>query len=151
MQVLKIHETRMLALINFIKSVNNFLEVPVACAIYSPTDSLVTVELNSIEKNLDPTSHAEILAIKNASKYNLHTNLNNFELYTNLEPCLMCLGAIINSKISRLVFGAYSSKNQINISSLDVLKQNNPKIEVIGGVLESQCKNLMSEWFKSKR
>ena len=148
MQVQKLHEARISWLI---KSTKDSDEVPVACSIYSPNDELIALEFNEIERNTDPTSHAELSAIKTASKFNLHPNLNGYSLYVTLEPCLMCLGAIHNSSINKVVFGAYSDLNKVNSSYLDLFRQLNPKVEIIGGVLEKECKDLISNWFKSIR
>jgi tRNA(adenine34) deaminase len=148
MQVQKFHEVRMSWLINSIKGSE---EVPVACAIYNPNNELVALEFNSIEKNKDSTSHAEISAIKTASKLNFHPNLDGYSLYVNLEPCLMCLGAINNSNIKKIVFGAYSNLNHENSSYLDLFRELNPNVEIIGGVLEQECQDLISSWFKTIR
>ena len=151
MQVDKIHETRMSALLNFIDSNTSMLEVPVACAVYGPSGELIATELNTAEKDIDPTGHAEILAIRKAAKLNSHSNLDGYSIYITLEPCLMCLGAILHANIKKVIFGAYSDSNSKNYSILDEFRHSNPQIEIVGGVLEKECQNLISNWFKSIR
>lgn len=151
MKAQKIHEVRMKSLINSVESRINSDEIPIACAIYGPNEELVTLDFNSIEDESNPTGHAEITAIKNASRSNLHSNLEHYSIYVTLEPCLMCLGAIRHSNISKVVFGAYSDQIPEHLSFLNLFRQVYPKIEIIGGVLEKECKQQISNWFKSIR
>ena len=151
MQIQKVHELRMATLLDSIKSSDLKEEVPVACAIYDSKNQLITVQRNEVEKNTDSTSHAEILAIKKASKINFHPNLDGYSLYVTLEPCIMCLGAILNSNIKKVIFGAYSDQTHERTLLLDFFRQNYQKIEIIGGVLEKECQDLLASWFKSIR
>ena len=151
MKAQKIHEVRMMSLINSIESRDSSSEIPIACAIYGPNEELVTLNFNSIEKDTDPTAHAEIEAIRNASSSNLHSNLDTYSLYVNLEPCLMCLGAISHSNISKVIFGAYSDQTPEHLSFLNLFRQVYPNIEIIGGVFEKECQQQISNWFKSIR
>jgi tRNA(adenine34) deaminase len=151
MKAKKIHEVRMMSLINSIESRTNSSEIPIACAIYGPNEELFTLDFNSIEEESNPTGHAEITAIKNASRINFHQNLEHYSIYVTLEPCLMCLGAIHHSNISKVIFGAYSDQIPEHLSFLNLFRQVYPKIEIIGGVLEKECKQQISNWFKSIR
>ena len=151
MKAQKIHEVRMMSLINSVESRINSDEIPVACAIYGPNEELITLDFNSTKEESNPTGHAEITAIKNASKINFHPNLEHYSIYVTLEPCLMCLGAIHHSNISKVIFGAYSDQIPEHLSFLNLFRQVYPKIEVIGGVLEKECKQQISNWFKSIR
>lgn len=151
MRVNKIHETRMFALLNFIESAKSSTEVPVASAIYDQKGDLFVTEFNSADAEIDPTSHAEILAIRKAAKFNSHSNLDGYSIYVTLEPCLMCLGAILHANIKKVIFGAYSDSNSKNYSILDEFRHSNPQIEIVGGVLEKECQNLISNWFNSIR
>jgi tRNA(adenine34) deaminase len=141
----------MSALLNFIDSNTSTLEVPVVCAVYSPSGELIATELNSAEQEIDPTGHAEILAIRKSAKLNSHSNLDGYSIYITLEPCLMCFGAILHANIKKVIFGAYSESNSKNYSILDEFRHSNPQLEIVGGVLEKECQNLISNWFKSIR
>lgn len=138
-------------LLKALRDNNDTHEVPVGSSIYNPQGELLITKFNLSEKNVDPTQHAEILAIKEAAKLNSHTNLNQYSLYVTLEPCFMCLGAILNANINKVVFGAFSDSNKSNPLLLDSFRQSFPKIEFVGGVLEKECQELLTNWFKSIR
>ena len=101
----------------------------------------------------DPTSHAEINAIRNATKKVGNYRLTGATLHTTLEPCAMCYGAIIHARISRLVFGAYDSKTGVCGSSIKLHEQEcfNHSPEIIGGVLEKDCSLILKDFFKERR
>ena len=96
--------------------------------------------------------HAEIVAITNANKGLNSTNLSGCELYVTLEPCPMCAGAIINSKIDKVVFGAFDLKNGAcgSVTNLFALPFTH-KPECFGGIMEDECSNILTEFFKSIR
>lgn len=96
--------------------------------------------------------HAEIVAITNANKALNSTNLSGCELYVTLEPCPMCAGAIINSKIDKVVFGAFDLKNGAcgSVTNLFALPFTH-KPECFGGIMEDECSNILTEFFKSIR
>lgn len=141
---------KMQQLIDFLSKSHNKNEIPVACAIYDQSEDLLIQTLNLKEQNTDPTAHAEILAIKKVSEMFKNSNLEGCSIYITLEPCLMCSGAILESKISKLVFGAYQ-KDLKDISMVESLRTLNPKIEVVSGVFESECSQILSSWFKNQR
>lgn len=127
-------------------------EIPV-CALVVKENKLISIATNKTESQNDATCHAEILAIREASKALSDWRLNGCALYTTLEPCAMCAGAIINSRVSTLVFGAYDINagacgSKVNLFN-DLSKQN--QVEVIGGVLELEASKLLKEFFVSKR
>jgi len=101
----------------------------------------------------DPTSHAEINAIRNATKKVGNYRLTGATLHTTLEPCAMCYGAIIHARISRLVFGAYDPKTGVCGSSIKLHEQEcfNHSPEIIGGVLEKDCSLILKDFFKERR
>ena len=109
---------------------------------------------NKREALSDPTAHAEIEAIKEAAKKLNTWRLEDCELYVTLEPCPMCAGAIINSRIKKVVFGAYEPKSGclcadsvVNLAALPF----NHTPEVYGGICEEECKKPLTEFFKEKR
>ena len=107
---------------------------------------------NEREAKQNALSHAEIEAINNACKNTGSWRLEDCEMYVTLEPCPMCAGAIINSRIKTLIFGAYDSKmgsidSVINLCDLPY----NHKVEVYGGIMEDECLDLLKNFFKTLR
>lgn len=101
----------------------------------------------------DATAHAEILLLRKVAKLLGTWYLNDVTVYVTLEPCMMCTGALYQSRIKRLVFGAYDEKMGSVVSNLDVLSLPwvNHKFEVVGGVLKEEASWLLKEFFKKKR
>ncbi len=127
-------------------------EVPVGCVIVYNGKIIAKAHNQCIKKN-DPTAHAEILAIKKASKKIKNYRLPEMTLYTTLEPCIMCSGAIMHSRINRIVIGALDKKRGALISNIDLLNHSisNHKAEITSGVLGVACKNIIKKFFKNKR
>lgn len=128
-------------------------EVPVGCVIIDSTCSILSKSHNLRESKNDPLGHAEILAIKKASEKLGSWRLIDTTLYVTLEPCVMCMGAIVNSRIKRVVFGANDPKagalvSKYNIGLDDKL---NHKIEFSEGVLEKECSEILKEFFEELR
>ncbi|WP_291967643.1 tRNA adenosine(34) deaminase TadA [Caloramator sp.] len=127
-------------------------EVPVGAVIVK--DGKIIGRGHNLRETLkDATAHAEIIAIKEACKALGGWRLIDCEIYVTLEPCVMCAGALVNSRIKRLVFGAYDKRfgacgTLYNIACDERL---NHRIEVIGGVLSKECADLLSNFFKKKR
>lgn len=128
-------------------------DVPVG-AVVVKDGNIIGEGYNKREKESDPTAHAEIIAIKEAAKSLGSWRLDGCELYVTLEPCPMCAGAIINSRIKRVVFGAYEAKSGScsadSVVNLFGLPYNHTP-EVYGGIMENDCANLLIEFFKEKR
>ena len=127
-------------------------EVPV-CALIVKDNELVSRAVNQTESLNDATAHAEILAIKEASRKLDNWRLSDCILYTTLEPCAMCAGAIINSRLKAVVFGAYDLNagacgSVVNLFS-DLGKEK--QIEVIGGILELEASKLLKDFFLIRR
>jgi tRNA(adenine34) deaminase len=137
-------------LINFLEIDSDASEIPVACAIYDKNSNLITKTKNLKEGLNDPTAHAEILSIREAGVVLNNWNLEELSLYVTLEPCLMCAGAILESKISKLVFGAFN-QNSYSYSAVEIIRAGNKKIEVVSGVLENECSKILSTWFANHR
>lgn len=127
-------------------------EVPVGCVIVK-SDTVIAKSHNLREKTKDPTDHAEIATIREASKVLNDWQLVDCDIYVTVEPCLMCAGAIIQSRIRRVIYGAPDPKGGAFGSSYNVLeaKSINHRPEVIGGVLEQECSEIIMNYFKSKR
>ena len=127
-------------------------EVPIGCVIVKD-DQIIARAHNQRDKSNNPLGHAETLAIKKASEVLNDWQLVGTELYVTIEPCLMCAGAIIQSRIGKVIYGAPDLKGGAFGSSLNVLdaKNINHRPEVIGGVLENECTAIIKYYFKSKR
>ncbi len=121
-------------------------EVPVGAVIVRD-NQIIGMGRNRIEELKDATAHAEVLAIRAATGSLDNWRLEGCTIYVTLEPCLMCLGAIINSRISRVVFGAFEPISGALGSKYMLGEQ----IEVIGGILEVESKELIQQFFKEKR
>jgi tRNA(adenine34) deaminase len=145
------HEIRMSDLLIFMESSSDEVEVPVAAVVFDQELNKVAESTNQRERSIDPTAHAEIVALRNAATSLGRWNLTGCSMYVTLEPCLMCAGAILESKISRLFFGAFDTKKSFNFSINEIIIESGQKIEVIGGVLEKECRLVMSNWFEHLR
>jgi tRNA(adenine34) deaminase len=145
------HEIRMSELLIFMASSSDEVEVPVAAVVLDEELNKVAESTNQREAGIDPTAHAEIVTLRNAATSLGRWNLTGCTMYVTLEPCLMCAGAILESKISRLVFGAFDTKKSFNLSGNEIIRESGQKIEVIGGVLEKKCQLVMRNWFEHHR
>lgn len=127
-------------------------EVPVG-AIVLKGDEVIGRGCNQPIGSSDPTSHAEIMAIREAARYENNYRLPGATLYVTLEPCAMCAGAIVHARIDRVVFGAYDPKSGAAGSVFDLLPNNsfNHQPEVTGGVMEEQCSEMLKAFFKKRR
>jgi tRNA(adenine34) deaminase len=127
-------------------------DVPVGCVIVK-NDHIISMAYNT--KNIKNCSinHAEILAIKKACKKLSTWHLNDCTLYVTMEPCLMCCGAIIQSRIKRVVYGTKCDKFGYVCSIGEVLnsKKNNHRVDVSGGILEEECSLILKRFFSNKR
>ena len=127
-------------------------EVPIGCVIVK-NDEIIARAHNQRDKTNNPIGHAEILAIKKASEILNDWQLVDTELYVTIEPCLMCAGAIIQSRIKKVIYGAPDFRGGAFGSSINVLdaKNINHRPEIINGVLEKECSEIIKDYFKSKR
>ncbi len=127
-------------------------EVPIGCVIVC-NGKIIARAHNQRETTNNPLGHAETLAIKKASEIINDWQLVNCELYVTIEPCIMCAGAIIQSRIKKVVYGAPDYKGGAFGSSINVLeaKDINHHPEIVNGVLEKECQEVIKNYFKSKR
>ena len=127
-------------------------DVPVGAIVVNKDGVIVGKGFNEREANNDPTAHAEVVAIRNAAARLQNSRLDGCTLIVTLEPCAMCAGAIAQSRISKLVFGAWDEKAGAVGSVWDVLRDPRSiyKVEVTSGVLEEECAGLLKEFFSDK-
>jgi tRNA(adenine34) deaminase len=128
-------------------------EVPVGAVLIADNDDLLSAAHNQITRRQDPTAHAEILALREAAQKIGNYRLLNTTLYVTVEPCPMCMGAIIHARVAQVVFGT-RDRNWGAAGSLynfAVDQRFNHQPEIIEGICESECKKLMQDFFSSKR
>ncbi len=127
-------------------------EVPVG-AVVVKNGELIGAGLNRSIQDADPTAHAEIVAIRAAAQAEENYRLNGVTIYVTLEPCAMCIGAMIQARVARLGFGAYDEKAGAAGSVLDLadMRQLNHQIEVNGGLQEAECAAALKRFFESRR
>ena len=128
-------------------------DVPVGAIILNEKGEVIATGVNQRELTSNPVAHAEIVAIEKAASSIGNWRLENCTLVVTLEPCAMCAGAIAQSRISKLVFGAWDEKAGAVGSQWDLLRDPRQinKPEVISGVLEADCAKLLTEFFRDKR
>ncbi len=128
-------------------------DVPVGALVVDDDGNVVGQGANLREQDNDPTAHAEIIAIRSAAKKLGNYRLDDLTMVVTLEPCGMCAGAIAQSRIKRLVFGSFDEKYGAVGSIWDLLRDSRAiyKPEVLSGVLESECTQLLSDFFTTKR
>ena len=124
-----------------------FDEVPVGALVVCD-NKIISTAHNFTRTKCDVTAHAEILAIKAAEEFLADWRLDNCELYVTLEPCMMCMGAIINSRIKRLYFGAFDKELGFALSNHFTVPHG---VEVYGGICEEKCEKLLKDFFVSRR
>lgn len=127
-------------------------EVPVGAVLVSD-DEIISMAHNTRETSKDPTAHAEIIAIRKGIEKNDSWRLSNSTLYVTKEPCIMCAGAIVNSRIKRLVYGCRDEKGGAVVSLYKLLsdKRLNHQAEVVSGVLEGECAEILKRFFQERR
>ena len=137
---------------NFSKIAAQNDEVPVGAVIVKD-GKIIAEGYNLKEKENCAIFHAEMVAIYNASKYLDNWWLEDCELYVTLEPCLMCVGALVHSRISKVYFGAYDYKTGACESKFNLLEKglHNVNIEYEGGILQSECSKILSNFFQTKK
>ena len=128
-------------------------EVPVGAILVSQNGAVLAKTHNQTITRCDPTAHAEILAIRSAADALGNFRLLNTTLYVTIEPCIMCMGALLHARVSKIIYGAKDPKwgaagSCYNLSADPRL---NHVIDVEGGVLEKECRELIQRFFKAKR
>ena len=128
-------------------------EVPVGAVIINKDSQLIAEAANCKERNADPTAHAEILAIRQASQILQSWHLDDCTLYTTLEPCPMCAGAIIQARFALLVYGADDPKTGCirTVMNIPDCEASNHRLSVLAGILETACREQLQAWFAQRR
>ena len=128
-------------------------EVPVGAVLVNAAGEVLAKAHNLPVSSNDPTAHAEILVIRAASAAVGNYRLPETIVYVTLEPCAMCLGAMLHARVRRLVFGARDPRSGAAGSVLDLtaISSFNHRIEVVGGVREGECSEILKEFFRARR
>lgn len=145
------HEYWMQCALDLAKNANQ--DIPVGCLILDSNKQIIGSACNQKEAEQDPTAHAEVLAIREASKHLGSWRLDQCILYTTLEPCPMCAEAIIQSRLTVVVFGASDPLSGAFGSAINLFSAPRPypKPEIIGGILEDESRKLLTDFFKTRR
>jgi tRNA(adenine34) deaminase len=143
-------EAIMDGLLQYLESKNSTTEVPVVAGLYDNDLELLAMSTNKRESTGDPSAHAEICALREVGLKRGNWNLEGLTLFVTLEPCLMCAGAILQARISRVVFGAFNTEISSG-STIELLRAGNTQLEVVGGVREEKCSLVLSKWFSKQR
>lgn len=128
-------------------------DVPIGAVVLDADGAVIGRGRNTREAEADPTGHAEVVALREAARTRGEWRLSGCTLVVTLEPCTMCAGAIVLSRVDRLVFGAFDEKAGAVGSLWDVVRDRrlNHRPEVISGVLEAEASGLLQEFFASQR
>jgi tRNA(adenine34) deaminase len=127
-------------------------EVPVGTCVVNG-DKLLALAGNRTRTDCDPTAHAELVALREASKVAGNYRLADVDVYSTIEPCAMCAGALIQARVKRLIYGARDERagavdSKFRICDTDFL---NHRVEVVEGILETDCRQLMQQFFQARR
>ena len=127
-------------------------DVPVGALLLDPGGAVVAAAGNERELTQDPTAHAELLTIRRGADVIGSWRLTDHTLVSTLEPCTMCAGALVLSRVARLVFGAYDPKAGAVGSLFDVVRDPrlNHRLDVRGGIREAECRALLTEFFAAR-
>jgi tRNA(adenine34) deaminase len=128
-------------------------DVPVGAIVVNEAGEIFGTGQNLREQNNDPTAHAEIVALRNASEKLGSWRLDDLTIVVTLEPCAMCAGAILQARVKRLVFAAWDEKAGAVGSVMDVIRDPRAltKVEVITGIMEKECSEVLKYFFNTKR
>jgi tRNA(adenine34) deaminase len=128
-------------------------EIPIGAVLIAENDELLSAAHNQTVTLNDPTAHAEILALRLAAEKIGNYRLLNTTLYVTVEPCPMCMGALIHARVSRVVFGARDPKWGVAGSLYNFAEDHrfNHRPEIIEGICKTECKKLMQDFFRQKR
>lgn len=128
-------------------------EVPVGACVVGADGSLLSVAGNRTRTDCDPTAHAEVIALRAAARAVGNYRLSGAVIYSTIEPCAMCAGALVHARIARLVYGAADERfgavgSKFRICDSELL---NHRMEITAGVMEEECRTLMQDFFRARR
>lgn len=148
-----VHDVAMRAALDEARRAHESGDVPIGAVVLDETGSVIGRGRNVRERDADPTGHAELVAIRHAAQAMGEWRLAGCTLVVTLEPCTMCAGAAVLSRLDRLVFGAYDAKAGAVGSLWDVVRDRrlNHRPEVVGGVLAEECSALLDDFFAHQR
>src|SRR5258707_12837345 len=128
-------------------------EVPVGAVLVDNDGKILSATSNRTIKNNDPTAHAEILALRTAAIRTGNYRLTGTTMYSTIEPCAMCAGALVNARVARLVFGAHDERFGAVVTHFRVCDSSdlNHRMEIASGVLANDCRRLMQDFFRARR
>lgn len=128
-------------------------DIPVGAIIVNDLGEIIATGKNERKINNDPTAHAEVVVIRQAGEKTGNYRLDDLTLVVTLEPCVMCAGAILQSRIKRLIFGAFDEKAGAVGSTMDVIRGDRQlfTVEVISGVAKDECAKVLGDFFTTKR
>ena len=128
-------------------------EVPIGAVLTDPEGNIVARSHNQPISLKDPTAHAEILVLRRAARIYQNYRLPGMTLTVTIEPCLMCMGAAIHARISRLIYGAHDKKFGAAGSLYNLAADNrlNHRLEIISGIREDECSDIIQSFFKTRR
>jgi len=146
------HEEYMSIALDLAKEAADKGEVPVGCIIVSPEGEILGRGRNRREQNYDATAHAEVEAIREANKALGTWRLNGCSMYVTLEPCPMCAGAIINSRITKLFYGGREEHSGSCGSVINLfMERYGHSPQIVGGILEDECTDVLKKFFEKLR
>jgi tRNA(adenine34) deaminase len=128
-------------------------EVPVGACVVANDGSLLAITGNRTRTDCDPTAHAEIVALRDAARQTGNYRLTGATVYSTIEPCAMCAGALVQARVKRLVYGAHDERFGAVETKFRICDSNslNHRMEITPGVLEEECRALMQEFFRARR
>lgn len=135
------------------KKAGNIGEVPVGAIVVSSEGKILAAAGNRTITDTDPTGHAEIVALRTAAARIGNYRLTDTTVFSTIEPCAMCAGALVNARVARLVFGAHDERFGAVETIFDICTNQklNHRLEVTSGILAENCRKLMQDFFKARR
>lgn len=147
------HELHMRRALAEARAAGRLEEVPVGSVIVAADGEILAAAGNRTIAHCDPTAHAEILALRAAARRVGNYRLLNTTLYVTIEPCVMCMGALVHARVARLVYGCADPRWGAAGSLYDLASDRrlNHRVEVVAGVLEAECRELIQTFFRERR
>lgn len=128
-------------------------EVPIGACVVSEDGRLLAIAGNRTRTDCDPTAHAEIIALREAAKVIKNYRLTDVIVYSTIEPCAMCAGALVQARVKRLVYGARDKRFGAVVTKFQLCDNSslNHRMEITEGVLETECRTIIQDFFQQRR